>query len=55
LPSLGFTPAAGPFSINDLRDFTVGQLLQTYDRRVNGDIAVMGSMGKTAGELEAQI
>ncbi|WP_409300091.1 transglycosylase SLT domain-containing protein [Pseudomonas sp. KCJK8993] len=48
------TPA-GPFSINDLRDFSVGRILQAYDRRVNGDVAVMGSTGRTVGELEAQI
>lgn len=45
----------GPFSINDLRDFSVGRILQAYDRRVNGDVAVMGSTGRTVGDLEAQI
>ncbi|MFL1495530.1 transglycosylase SLT domain-containing protein [Pseudomonas antarctica] len=45
----------GDFSVNDLRDFSVGRILQAYDRRVNGDVAVMGSTGRTVGDLEAQI
>ncbi|TBN49843.1 transglycosylase SLT domain-containing protein [Pseudomonas sp. BGI-2] len=49
------TTPHGEFSVNDLRDFSVGRILQAYDRRVNGDVAVMGSTGKTVGELEAQI
>ncbi|MBP5089678.1 transglycosylase SLT domain-containing protein, partial [Pseudomonas chlororaphis] len=49
------TTPHGEFSLNDLRDFSVGRILQAYDRRVNGDVAVMGSTGRTVGELEAQI
>lgn len=49
------TTPHGDFSVNDLRDFSVGRILQAYDRRVNGDVAVMGSTGRTVGELEAQI
>lgn len=45
----------GPFSVNDLRDFNIDRILPAYDRRVNGDVAIMGSTGKTVGQLEAHM
>lgn len=44
-----------PFSVNDLRVYDMMKLMPAYDRRVNGDIAIMGSTGKTTRELKDQI
>lgn len=44
-----------PFSVDDLRDFDMKHIMPAYDRRVNGDIAIMGSTGKTTGELKDSI
>src|SRR5450830_1335491 len=43
------------FSVNDLRDFDLARITPSYDRRVNGDIGIMGATGKTPGELRAQM
>lgn len=48
-------PDGQQFSVNDLRDFDMFRLMPAYDRRVNGDIAIMGSTGKTTKELKDEI
>ena len=48
-------PDGQQFSVNDLRDFDMFRIMPAYDRRVNGDIAVMGSTGKTTKELKDEI
>lgn len=48
-------PDGQQFSVNDLRDFDMFRIMPAYDRRVNGDIAIMGSTGKTAKELKDEI
>lgn len=45
-------PDGGMFSVNDLRDFNLLRVVPQYDRRVNGDIAIMGGTGKTTKELK---
>lgn len=44
-----------PFSVNDLREFDLKTILPAYDRRVNGDIAIMGGTGKTTAELADEV
>ena len=46
------TPDGEPFSVNDLRVYDMLHIMPAYDRRVNGDIAIMGSTGKTTAELK---
>lgn len=48
-------PDGQQFSVNDLRDFDMFRIMPAYDRRVNGDIAIMGSTGKTTKELKDEI
>lgn len=48
-------PDGQQFSVNDLRDFDMFRILPAYDRRINGDIAIMGSTGKTTKELKDEI
>ncbi|EHD2908042.1 transglycosylase SLT domain-containing protein [Escherichia coli] len=48
-------PYGERFSINDLRELDPTQVLPAYDRRVNGDIAIMGATGKTTEDLVKQI
>jgi hypothetical protein len=45
-------PDGGMFSVNDLRDFNLLRVVPQYDRRLNGDIAIMGGTGKTTQELK---
>lgn len=45
-------PDGGMFSVNDLRDFNLLRVVPQYDRRVNGDIAIMGGTGMTTKELK---
>lgn len=45
-------PDGGMFAVNDLRDFNILRVVPQYDRRVNGDIAIMGGTGKTTKELK---
>ncbi|WP_312723260.1 transglycosylase SLT domain-containing protein [Stutzerimonas nitrititolerans] len=40
------------FSVDDLRDFNVLRVVPQYDRRVNGDVALMGGTGKSTEELK---
>lgn len=43
------------FSVNDLRDFDMFRVMPAYDRRIDGDISIMGSTGKTIKELKDDI
>jgi hypothetical protein len=43
------------FSVNDLREFDLAKITPSYDRRVNGDIGIMGATGKTTEEMAAHI
>lgn len=45
-------PDGGTFAVNDLRDFNILRVVPQYDRRVNGDIAIMGGTGRTTRELK---
>ncbi|MCU1737226.1 MULTISPECIES: tyrosine-type recombinase/integrase [unclassified Pseudomonas] len=38
-------------AVNDLREFDLSRITPSYDRRVNGDIGIMGATGRTTGEL----
>jgi len=42
----------GTFAVNDLRSYDMGTLIPSYDRRVNGDIAIMGATGQTTKDLK---
>lgn len=48
-------PDGQMFSVNDLRDFDMFRIMPAYDRRINGDIAIMGGTGKTTKELKDEI
>lgn len=48
-------PDGSTFSVDDIRVFSQRILMPAYDRRVNGDIAIMGSSGKTTKELKDEI
>lgn len=48
-------PNGQQFSVNDLRDFDMKHVIPAYDRRVDGDIAIMGGTGKTTAELKDAI
>ena len=48
-------PDGSLFSVNDLRDFDMKYLMPAYDRRVNGDIAIMGGTGKTTKQLKDEV
>ncbi|OCX22354.1 hypothetical protein BBI09_03650 [Stutzerimonas xanthomarina] len=40
------------FSVDDLREFDILRVVPQYDRRVNGDVALMGGTGKSTAELK---
>ncbi|XAG93768.1 DNA ejectosome component [Klebsiella phage vB_KpnP_23] len=48
-------PDGSTFSVNDLRDFDMARIIPAYDRRVNGDISIMGGSGKTTQQLRDEI
>ncbi|CAK6604607.1 internal virion protein with endolysin domain [Klebsiella phage vB_Kpn_K16PH164C3] len=48
-------PDGSTFSVNDLRDFDMARIIPAYDRRVNGDISIMGGSGKTTNQLKDEI
>lgn len=48
-------PDGSQFSVNDLRDFDMARVMPAYDRRVNGDIAIMGGSAKTTKQLKDDI
>lgn len=53
---LSITMADGAdFAVNDLREFDLSRLTPSYDRRVNGDIGIMGATGQTTEALKEQI
>lgn len=41
----------GTFAVNDLREFNLSRITPSYDRRVNGDIGIMGATGRSTSEL----
>ncbi len=43
------------FAVNDLRLFDLPKVMSSYDRRVNGDIGIMGSMGKDTAALKQDV
>ena len=43
------------FSPNDIRNFDVLNVMSRYARRVDGDVAIMGSTGKTTQELKQEL
>lgn len=45
-------PDGQPFAVNDLRDFNLLRVVPQYDRRVNGDIAIMGGTGMDTHALK---
>jgi len=45
-------PDGSLFNVDDLREFNILRLVPQYDRRVNGDIALMGGTGKSTAELK---
>ncbi len=48
-------PDGQTFSVNDLRTYDMADILPAYDRRVDGDVAIMGGSGKTTKELKDEI
>lgn len=48
-------PDGSTFSVNDLRTYDMADILPAYDRRVDGDVAIMGGSGKTTKELKDEI
>lgn len=48
-------PDGEMFAVNDLRNFDMATVMPAYDRRINGDIAIMGGTGKTTKELKDDI
>lgn len=49
------TGDGGTFAVNDLRSYDMATLIPAYDRRVNGDIAIMGATGKSTKALKDTI
>ncbi|WYW04389.1 internal virion protein with endolysin domain [Pseudomonas phage vB_PpuP-Kurepalu-2] len=43
------------FAVNDLRLFDLPKVMASYDRRINGDIGIMGAMGKDTAALKQEI
>ncbi|MGV8919539.1 MAG: transglycosylase SLT domain-containing protein [Pseudomonas sp.] len=43
------------FAVNDLRLFDLPKVMASYDRRINGDVGIMGSMAKTTEELKQEV
>lgn len=48
-------PDGQPFSLNDLRTYDLMQVTAGYDRRVNGDIGIMGATGQSTEALKDRI
>ena len=48
-------PNGETFSINSLREVDIPRVLSSYNRRINGDIAIAGGTGKTTGDLMSSI
>lgn len=45
-------PNGQPFSVNTLREWDMDKIVPAYNRRVNGDIAIMAGTGKTTKEVK---
>lgn len=45
-------PNGKPFSVNSLREWDMDKIIPAYNRRVNGDIAIMAGTGKTTKEMK---
>ncbi|AXF40831.1 internal virion protein with endolysin domain [Shigella phage SFPH2] len=45
-------PNGQPFSVNSLREWDMDKIVPAYNRRVNGDIAIMAGTGKTTKEMK---
>ncbi|WPJ68085.1 peptidoglycan hydrolase [Salmonella phage PRF-SP8] len=45
-------PNGETFSVNKLREFDMDKVIPAYNRRVNGDIAIMAGTGKTTKEMK---
>lgn len=45
-------PNGQPFSVNSLREWDMDKIVPAYNRRVNGDIAIMAGTGKTTKEIK---
>lgn len=45
-------PNGKPFSVNSLREWDMDKIVPSYNRRVNGDIAIMAGTGKTTKEMK---
>lgn len=43
------------FSVNDLRLWDMPKIMASYDRRINGDVGIMGSMGIDTKTLKQQV
>jgi hypothetical protein len=43
------------FSVNDLRLWDMPKIMASYDRRINGDVGIMGSMGIDTKSLKQQV
>ncbi|QNJ57477.1 internal virion protein D / murein transglycosylase [Pseudomonas phage Waldo5] len=43
------------FSVNDLRMYDFAKLMPSYDRRINGDVGIMGATGEGTDALKARI
>lgn len=45
-------PNGQTFSVNNLREWDMDKIVPAYNRRVNGDIAIMSGTGKTTKEMK---
>lgn len=45
-------PNGQPFNVNSLREWDMDKIVPAYNRRVNGDIAIMAGTGKTTKEVK---
>ena len=43
------------FSPNDIRNFDILNVMSKYSRRVDGDVAIMGSTGKTTQDIKQEL
>lgn len=43
------------FAVNDLRVFDMPKVMASYDKRINGDVGIMGSTGKSTAALKQEI
>ncbi|WQZ00376.1 peptidoglycan lytic exotransglycosylase [Salmonella phage Vb_SalP_792] len=45
-------PNGQPFNVNSLREWDMDKIVPAYNRRVNGDIAIMAGTGKTTKDMK---